>query len=156
MWIWKLNHKIVWVQKNWCFRIVVLEKTLESPFNWKEIKPANPKKKTNLEYSVLEGLMLKLKLQSFGQLMWRADSLEKTPVLGKTEGKRRRGQRKMRWLGSITNSMDMNPSKLWREWSGKPECYIPWGHRVGHDLGDWITVIYKQGCLYFVLFFGLL
>ena len=68
-------------------------------------------KEFNCEYS-LEGLMLKLKLQYFGHLMRRADSLEKTLILGKIEGKRRRGQQKMRWLDSITNSMGMNLSKL--------------------------------------------
>ena len=72
-----------------CFRIVVLEKPLESPLDSKEIKPVNLKE-TNPEYS-LEGLMLKLKLQHFGHLMQRADSLEKTLMLGKTEGRRRRG-----------------------------------------------------------------
>ena len=70
--------------KNCCFQIVVLEKILESPLDCKEIKPVNP------EYS-LEGLMLKLKLQYFGYLMGRADSLEKTLMLGKMEGRRRRG-----------------------------------------------------------------
>ena len=87
---------------------MVLEKTLESPLDSKEIKSVSPKG-INPEYS-LERLMLKLKLQYFGHLMRRADSLEKT--LGKTEGKRRRGQQKMRWLDSIINLVDMNLSKL--------------------------------------------
>ena len=76
----------------------------------KEIKPVNPKR-INPKYS-LEELMLKLKLQYFGHLMQRADSLEKTLMLGKIEGRRRRGQQRMRWLDSITDLMDMNLSKL--------------------------------------------
>ena len=109
--MWETDHKDSWVSKNWCFQIVVLEMTLESPFDSKEIKPVNPKG-INPEYS-FEGLMLKLKLQYFGHLMWRADSLKNTLILGKPEDKRRRRQQKMRWLESTTDSMDMNLSKLW-------------------------------------------
>ena len=87
---------------------MVLEKTFESPLDSKEIKPVNPKE-INPEYS-LKGLLLKL--QYFGHLMQKADSLEKTLMLGKIEGKRRRGQQRMSRLDSITNSMDMNLSKL--------------------------------------------
>ena len=89
---------------------MVLEKTLESPMDCKEIKPVNLME-INPDYS-LEGLMLKLKLQYFGHLMRRTDSLEKTLMVGKIEGRRRRGQQRMRRLDGITDSMDMSLSKL--------------------------------------------
>ena len=88
----------------------MLEKALESPLDCKEDKPVSPNR-INREYS-LEGLMLKLKLLYFGHLMRRADSLEKTLVLGKTEGRRRRGQQDDRWLDGITHSKDVTLSKL--------------------------------------------
>ena len=94
----------------------MLEKTLESPLDCKEIKPVNSTlKEINTEYS-LEGLMLKL--QYFGHLMQKTDSLEKTLILRKTEGMRKRGRQRRRWLDGNTDSMDMGLSKLSR--TGKP------------------------------------
>ena len=109
--MWELDHKEGWALKNWCFQIVMLEKTFESPLDSKEIKPDSPKE-INLEYS-LEGL--KLKLQYFGHQMRGVNSLEEVLMLGKIESRRRRGPQRMRGLDGVTDWMDMILSihKIW-------------------------------------------
>ena len=99
-----------WAPKNWCFWTVVLEKSLESPLDCKEIQPVHPK--GDQSWCSLEGMMLKLKLQYFGHLVWRADSLEKTLMLGGIGSRRRMGWQRMRWLDGITDSMGMSLSEL--------------------------------------------
>ena len=110
VWMWEWDREESWVPKNWCFWTVVLEKTLESPLDCKEIQPVHPK--GDQSWVFMEGLMLKLRLQYFGHLMLRVDSLEKTLMLGGIGGRRRRGWQRMRWLDGITGWMDVSSSKL--------------------------------------------
>ena len=137
----KAEHQRIDAFKLWCWRRLLRVPWTVRRSNLSILKEINP------EYS-LKGMILKLKLQYFGHLMWRADSLEKTLMLGKIDGKRRRGQQRLRWLDSITNSMNMNLSKLQetvigrRAWRAAVQ-----GIRENWTwLGDWTTAE-EQHCV---------
>ena len=135
--MWQLELKAWWVMKNWCLWTVVLDRTLGNALDYKEIQPVSVKR--NQSWIFIRRMMLKLKLQHFGQLMWRTYSLEKTLLLGKIEGQRTRGWQRMRWLDGITNSMHMTLKNL-QELVKESETWHAEGHGVAKSwsfLRDW-------------------
>ena len=147
--MWELDSEEGWALKNWCFWTVVLEKTLESPLNCKEIQPVHSE--GDQPWDFLEGMMLKLKLQYFGHLMRSVDSLEKTLMLGGIGGRRRRGRQRMRWLAGITDSMDVWVNSGNRWWTGRPGVLWFMGSpRVGHDWAtelNWRSGFFSENAL---------
>ena len=131
--MWELDRKEGLAPKNWCFRIVCWRRLLRVPWTARRSNQSILKK-ISPGYSLV-GLILKPKLQYFGHLRQRADSFEKTLMLGNTEGRRRRGRQRMTWLDGITDSMDMGlgDSRSWW-WTGRPGVLQFIGsQRVGHD-----------------------
>ena len=140
--MWESDYKENWVAKNWCFRTVVLEKTLESPLDCKEIQPVNPKGNQSWIFiGRTDG-------QAETPILWPSDEknwlMEKTLMLGKVEG-RRRGRQRMRWLDGFIDLMDMSEQVLGVE-QGNPVCCSPWGRKGLNMTGrlNWIGFIFLQ------------
>ena len=138
VWTWGLYHRVSWALKNWCFWTVVLEKTLESPLDCKEIQPVNPK--GNQSWTFIGRTDAETKTP----ILWPPDGknwlIGKTLMLGKIEGRKRRGQQRTRWLDGI---LDMSLSQLWKIEKDR-ETWLAAAHGVTKSwtrLSDWTTLI---------------
>ena len=143
IWMWELDYKENWAQKNWCFWTVLLEKNLESPLTERRSN------QSILKFSLgcsLEGLILKLKLQYFGHLMWRADSLEKTLMLGKVEIRRRRGRQEDEIFGwhHRLNGHGFGWTPGVGDGQGGLMCCSPWCHKESDTTGglNWTELLF--------------
>ena len=135
VWMLELDCKESWELKNWCFCTVVLQKTLESPLECKEIQPVNPK--GNLSWIFIGRTDAEVETP----ILWPPDVknwlLEKTLMVGKIEGRRRRGQQRMRWLDGITDLIDMSLSELWELVMDREVCCSLWGCKAS-DMTEWL------------------
>ena len=143
VWMWELDHKEGWAPKNWCLWTVVWRRLLKSPLDCKEIKPVNPKGNQSWVF------IGRTDTQYFGHPMHRADLLEKTLMLGKIEGRRRRGWQRMRWLDGITDSTYASLSKLQKMVKYRGAWHVA-VHGVAKSwtwLTKWIATKGQQPCL---------